>query len=289
MFESQQSDNGKTMDQKAVAEAPPPPSPTLSASDLMRAMGTSPRRIVLSGISATGIALAGNLFGVTSGLLAKFPEETVEATGLDTYFPVGDYKRIRTPDYTLVIPKEWVADAAVEMAKAQRRSRSLDYSKGSRNRAAGATTLPDAAFGPPGNRLMDNRSAAAADTNVSVISTPTPPNFRLRQIMGEASVGAQFLLDKFLAPAGSGRTATLLSVSESTSLMADQTLYYRFAYTIDRGERGVPLQSISIVAQQGTKSEFVCFTVVAPRETWETDFRAKLDKIADSFRLVARE
>jgi hypothetical protein len=58
-----------------------------SASDIMRALGTSPRRIFLSLTSATGIALAGNFLGVTSNLLTKVPEEVVEASQLDTYFP----------------------------------------------------------------------------------------------------------------------------------------------------------------------------------------------------------
>jgi hypothetical protein len=64
-------------------------SPTMTSKDYMRAMGTSPRRILLSGLSGAGIALAGNLFGVTSQLLKLVPEEQVEATGLDTYFPRG--------------------------------------------------------------------------------------------------------------------------------------------------------------------------------------------------------
>ena len=138
------------------------------------------------------------------------------------------------------------------------------------------------AFGPPGN-LLDDRSASG-DTNVSVIRTPTPPNFRLKQVMGEASTGAQFLLDNFLAPAGSGRKATLLSVQETTT--SDRALYYRFAYRIDRGERGVPLQAISIVAQADQSNEFVCLTVVAPADAWQTDFATKLNKIADSFRVT---
>ena len=116
----------------------------------MTALGTSPRRIFLSGLSATSISLAGNLFGVTSQLLTAFPEDQVAATGLDTYFPRGDYKRFRKADYSLVIPKEWVADTAVELAKAQRRSMPLDYSM----RTKSSAVLPDAAGGlAPGGQL----------------------------------------------------------------------------------------------------------------------------------------
>jgi hypothetical protein len=65
------------------------PKPELSANDLMLAMGTNPRRIAISFLSASGIALAGNFLGVTSKLLMAVNEDTVEATGLDTYFPRG--------------------------------------------------------------------------------------------------------------------------------------------------------------------------------------------------------
>lgn len=54
---------------------------------------------------------------------------------------LGDYKRFRGKGYTFVIPKEWVADTAVELAKAQRQAGTLDYKMG-RGREAGV--LPDA-------------------------------------------------------------------------------------------------------------------------------------------------
>jgi hypothetical protein len=63
----------------------------ISSGEIMRAMGTSPRRIFLSGLSASGIALVGNFLGVTSKLLTFVPESTVEASGLDTYFPRGTH------------------------------------------------------------------------------------------------------------------------------------------------------------------------------------------------------
>lgn len=56
----------------------PPPAPQLqrsfSSQELMAAMGTNPRRIAISLLSASGIALAGNLFGCTSRILTAFPE-----------------------------------------------------------------------------------------------------------------------------------------------------------------------------------------------------------------------
>ena len=113
--------------------------PTLD--DMMRALETSPRRIFLSTLSATGIALAGNLFGVTSNLLSLAPEDLVEASRLDTYFPRGDFKRVRTNGYSFLIPREWVADTSLELAKAQQRARSLDYGI---PRQSSTSLMPDA-------------------------------------------------------------------------------------------------------------------------------------------------
>ena len=121
------------------------PPPAATATDWMRLLGTSPRRIALSTLSATGIALAGNLFGVTSTVLSLVPEESVRATGLDTYYPRGDFKRYSSSLYTFVFPKEWIGDTALELQKVQRRTRPLDYSMGSAAAAARRETsvLPD--------------------------------------------------------------------------------------------------------------------------------------------------
>jgi hypothetical protein len=68
--------------------------PALSSRDLMRALGTSPRRIFVSSLSASGIALAGNFLGVTSRILTILPENIVELSGLDIYFPRGELRQV---------------------------------------------------------------------------------------------------------------------------------------------------------------------------------------------------
>ena len=153
---------------------------TMTTEQLMAAIGTSPRRIFLSLSSAAGIALAGNLFGVTSKLLEVVPEPAVEASGLDTYFPrgkafvgrptvercsnyvvgrfclvaifLGDFKRVKGRGYTFLIPKEWVADTFVELAKAQQRTRSLDYQM---TRPPRNSMLPDSGRYSSLNSLID--------------------------------------------------------------------------------------------------------------------------------------
>lgn len=56
-------------------------------------------------------------------------------------FYAGDYKRVKGKGYTFVIPKEWVGDTFVELAKAQRAVQPLDYKMKQGGRGA---TLPDA-------------------------------------------------------------------------------------------------------------------------------------------------
>lgn len=56
----------------------------------------------------------------------------------------GEYKRFKGSEYgyTFVYPKEWVGDTAVELAKAQRRAKALDYTMKSGRKST--NTLPDA-------------------------------------------------------------------------------------------------------------------------------------------------
>lgn len=62
---------------------------SMNTEQLMAAIGTSPRRIVLSFLSASTIALGANFLGITSHLLEALPDSAVEATGLDTFYPRG--------------------------------------------------------------------------------------------------------------------------------------------------------------------------------------------------------
>jgi hypothetical protein len=247
--------------------------------DLMLAMGTNPRRIFAGTLSATVIALAGNFLGVTSRLLMAIPEDRVEAFGIDTYFPRGDYKRCKTSEYSFVIPKEWVADTFVELAKAQRKIQPLDFSMGRRNSAGGYVTLPDSAFGPAG-RLNENGVSETGDTNVSVVVSSGLSGFTLQGNLGTPTNAAEKLLSLSIAPEGSGRTATLLGAVQDDSM-------YKFEYIVDRGELGPPLRNIAVIAASPAGDKLYTVTVVAPAEKWKhsnsgTQFR----KIADSFHLL---
>lgn len=312
----------RTEDQKATRadsstpESPPPapvPVPTttstaksartstenkMTTQQLMAGIGTSPRRIFVSLASSTAIALGANFLGITSKLLEAVPEATVEASGLDIFFPVGDYKRCRGKGYTFSYPTEWVADTTVELAKAQRQAGALDYSSKSKSNSM----LPDAAFGPPGN--LNARGVSAGDTNVSVLRSPVPAGFTLQALGTPVKVAEDFLMLS-LAPKGSGRTATLVNAVDD---LVDRQVY-QFEYTVDRGERGPPLRAISVVCVQGggggvgntnnrdimtpptaapATRTLLTLTVIAPQKEWTGVYETKLRKIASSFHPTAR-
>jgi len=281
----------------AVPEPDPEPDPATrqpkqqppTNQQVMRALGTSPRRIVLSLTASTGIALAANFLGVTSRLLSAVPEQKVEATGLDTFYPVGDYKRIRAASgnagYTLQIPKEWVADTTLELAKVQRRAGQLDYGMNPTNQRSTSPTattaapvLPDTAFGPPGR--LNARGVSMGDTNVSVLVSNVPAGFSLRGTLGTPSSAAETYLTKSLAPPGSGRTAALVEAWEDTDRRV-----YQFEYTVDRVERGPPLRAISVIAQRNGDT-LLTLTVIAPDREWIGTYETKLRKVASSFHLT---
>ena len=130
------------------------------------------------------------------------------------------------------------------------------------------------AFGPPGR--LDSRGVSQGDTNVSVIRTNLGPSFSLRAIMKSPTEGATVLLNKFLAPQGSGRTPTLLDASEVDGL-------YQFSYTVERVTGPPNLRAISILAQKG--GLLFTLTVVAPEAEWSGEFGTTLTRIASSFHL----
>jgi hypothetical protein len=187
-----------------------------------------------------------------------------------------------------VIPKEWLADTFVELAKAQRQTQSLDYTKTSRNNKSnrGEGTLPDAAFGPPGrlNKKGGLVVSEQGDTNVSVIVSTGLTGFSLQGTLGTSPTrAAETLLSVSLAPPGSGRVATLVDAVEDKNRGV-----YQFEYTVDRGERGPPLRNISVIGAGQNGDTLVTLTVVAPLKDWTRDeaYAAKLRKVASSFHLT---
>eukprot|EP00551_Chaetoceros_affinis_P012432 CAMPEP_0203676280 /NCGR_PEP_ID=MMETSP0090-20130426/24164_1 /ASSEMBLY_ACC=CAM_ASM_001088 /TAXON_ID=426623 /ORGANISM="Chaetoceros affinis, Strain CCMP159" /LENGTH=371 /DNA_ID=CAMNT_0050542795 /DNA_START=104 /DNA_END=1219 /DNA_ORIENTATION=+ len=293
--DSSTDDSSTPTGEKPLQISPPPqpavsrPRPTSISTPtpelMMRALNTSPRRIVLSSLASSAIALTANFCGVTSNILTQIPESTVEQTGLDTFYPRGDMKRFKSGEhqYTFVVPKEWVQDTAVELAKIQNRAAKLDYSmsmSSRRNTSGGAGAIPDVAYGPPG--YFNERGISQSDTNISTLVSPVTKGFTL-QSLGSPTEAAETLLRVSLAPPGSGKVATLLAACEEVRGMSN---LYQFEYRVDRGEKGLPLRAISIIAVRDGDI-LVTMTVVSLEREWEDEaFAAKLRKVAQSFKLT---
>lgn len=265
-----------------------------SPRQIMAMMGTSPRRIFLSLTSSTTIALAANFFGITSNILSALPEEYAEKSGLDSFYPRGDYKRVtvrgkgavnnlgivnNSGRCSFLIPKEWVADTGLALAQAQQQARALDYSM-TQQKSGGV--LPDAAYGPPGR--LDNQGLSNADTNVSVIVNNGVRNFSLASLGSDPTSAAEVVLSSKFGPRNG--TRTLVSATEERRGY-DNIPVYLFEYTVDRGERAVPLRAISVVAGSTAGDAFVTLTVVSPEEEWKKPFvDQRLRRVVGSFKLI---
>ena len=182
-----------------------------------------------------------------------------------------------------MIPKNWVADTFVELAKAQRNVKPLDYSMGSSKRRGGAgpTTLPDSAYGPAG-RLV-NGVSETGDTNVSVIVSSGLSGFTLPGTLGTPQDAAEKLLRLSIAPEGSGRIATLESAIEDKVRDA-----YEFEFVVDRGNPKLPpVRNLSVVAASPAGDKLYTLTVVSPVKSFENPKMAEqLRRIAKSFHLT---
>jgi hypothetical protein len=270
---------------------------TVTVDRAMSLLGTSPRRIFLSFASATTIALGTNFLGGTSALLSLVPEQIVERSSLDLFYPRGPFKRVRGVDpndyYSFLIPKSWVADTSLELAKAARRTKALDYTRKPKRSASSLDVIPDVAFGPPG-------SSSTSKTNVSVVVSKVMPGFTLRGVLGTPTNAANQLLQTSIAPQGSGRDATLLKASEE---FRGNSNVYQFEYWLDfisNNKNGTTdgveyldlsrrLRAISVISERGGDT-LITLTVVAPESEWQKDEQEKrtvseLRQIANSFKL----
>lgn len=211
--------------------------------------------------------MAANFVGITSALLNALPEDMLESSGLDTFYPRGNYKRYKTDLYTFVFPKQWVADASLELAKAQRRAATLDYRmRQSNNRLV--AQLPDAAFGPAGN--------TKGDTNVSVLRSNIPLESFAALKANILETEPEKYLSNLLAPEGSGRTVSLITA------MPNREESFKFEYLIEiRGKISLQLRAISVIA--APSDQLLTLTVVSPAENWTGQRDIQLRTIASSF------
>eukprot|EP00878_Enallax_costatus_P034339 GHUV01038065.1.p1 GENE.GHUV01038065.1~~GHUV01038065.1.p1 ORF type:complete len:220 (+),score=47.88 GHUV01038065.1:638-1297(+) len=113
----------------------------------------SARRAIIGGLTALGIALGGNLGGISSGLLGLDGGQFAAQLHLDVLVPVRGFKRCVDAGngFEFQYPAEWLADQTLYRRAVQRAeaARSLDPQPIRRRQREVAE--PSAAFGPAGS------------------------------------------------------------------------------------------------------------------------------------------
>lgn len=223
------------------------------------------------------IAVGGDLGGVTQTLLAASPE-TARRLKLDMLYPVDGFKRYVAPDrsYEFTYPKAWLADQALSLPKPGT-VRQLDGEFVPRAAAArrDRRTELDSAFGPPGGDRTEN---------VSVLRVRLNQGVDFVGMLGEPTAAAGRLLDTSIAPAGSGKTATL----DAARLRADGVLQFEYTVRFAEGTlmAGKIIRNQAAVAYNPRTGDLFTLTVLAPLSVWEAD-KSGLRQIASSFVLLS--
>lgn len=247
----------------------------------MALLGTNPRRLLLFGSLALGIAGVGDLFGVTSALLTASPPPVkafASKTRLDTYYLVGPLRRYVDDEFGFEVkyPRAWLGDQAVYVARTQNRARALAtdpsgdaFIKAGRSRRGPAAV---AAFGPAAGTFAENLSVFSA----------TVPGVSLAALGASPAAAAQRLLDVSIAPPSSGKTAALLAASARPDGL------FAFEYTLALptrrdGAPGAVLHNLAVAAAR--PDELLTCTILCKEDDWP-DREAAFREAAASFKLT---
>lgn len=232
------------------------------------------RRLVVSGLTATAIALGGNLFGVTSWLLGLDGGRLAESSRLDVLVPVAGFRRCLDVQngFTFVYPARWLADQTLYRRYAERveRQAALDPPSLARERTRrAAAPEPAAAYGPAGS---------SGEENISVVVAPIRDGFTLQR-MGSPEEAAQRFLDTTVAPEGSGRTARLLGAGSRRDASGQLYYWQEFIVQSDAFSR----HNLSVYSARNG----LLYTLNAqcPEERWAAD-EAAFRRAADSFTIL---
>lgn len=235
------------------------------------------RRSMAVGALATGVALGGDLFGVTRGLLSLFPDAARRAR-LDVIYPVRGFRRFVAADgaYELLRPSEWLADQVLALPRPGDVVPLDTGGLAPRSRRKGRGAALDAAFGPPGGDRTEN---------LSVIRARVSGALDLSALFADPTAAAQSLLASTIAPEGSGKRATLINAARREDGVI------QFAYAVEFGPgtalEGQVINNEACVAYLPQSRELLTLTVLAPAAEW-ADGRSgpMLRAVAPSFRLL---
>mmetsp|Transcript_13780 Transcript_13780/g.41609 ORF Transcript_13780/g.41609 Transcript_13780/m.41609 type:complete len:256 (-) Transcript_13780:655-1422(-) len=147
------------------------------ATDFVKWGGTLPsgRRAVIGGLTGLGIALVGNLGGLSSFLLSLDGGALAGRLRADVLIPVRGYRRALNTNtgYEFLYPSPWLVDQRLfrRAAEQAEKRRSLDppalrAQRGGEDRRVAE---PQVAYGPPGT---------SGEENVSIIAAPIQSPFR---------------------------------------------------------------------------------------------------------------
>eukprot|EP00879_Flechtneria_rotunda_P006547 GHRR01006880.1.p1 GENE.GHRR01006880.1~~GHRR01006880.1.p1 ORF type:complete len:308 (+),score=105.40 GHRR01006880.1:460-1383(+) len=229
------------------------------------------RRAAVGGLTAVAIALGGNLGGITSWLLGLDHGQLAGKLHLDVLVPVSGFKRCvdNGNGYEFQYPAEWLADRTLLYRAAQRAEAARGLDPPALKQQRRQVVEPSAAFGPAGS---------SGEENISVIVAPIFEGFKL-QGLGTPSSAAQQFLDTIAAPAGSDKTAILLSAQQRSG--ANSTLYYQFEFIITAPT--FSRHNVAVLASQGNL--LYTLTAQCPESRWQED-GDRLQQAAASFRLM---
>lgn len=239
----------------------------------------SPRRVALGGLACLGIALGGNLFGITSILLAIDGGRIARNTRIDAFVPIKGYKRCvdYQTGFEFLVPEAWLADQSLYRRYAERleRERSLDPPSlrlNPRRIRSSEVPEPSAAFGPPGG---------IGEDNISVIVATIRDGFSLER-MGTPQEAAERFLSTTVAPEGSGKIAVLLGAGSRRDSV-DGELYYQMQFTVESPGRWKRHN----VAVYGARNGLL-YTLNAQctEKRWSPEIEGQFATAANSFRIL---
>lgn len=236
----------------------------------------SPRRLLLSGLTATSITLFGNFLGVSSFLLGLDDGRTAAKLRLDALIPVHGYKRCLDTQngYEFVYPASWLADQRLYRRYAERieREAALDPPALARERRRRRSEAPEpsAGFGPPGGTGEDN---------ISVIVAPIRDGFKLEN-MGSPQEAAQLFLDNTVAPPGSDKVAHLVNAAAKRDDSGE--LYYQMEFTVESPGRW---QRHNVAVYGARNGLLFTLNAQCAQERWAA-LKDQFSTAAASFRII---
>lgn len=252
----------------------------LNVVELVNYGGTLPdrRRLLVGGSSAAAIALGGNLFGMTSGLLGIDGGTFARSSRLDVLFPIKGFKRCvdYQNGYEFIYPSNWLADQRLYRRYAERieRERPLDMPPIRPTTKRNIVKYdPSAGFGPPNGNGEDN---------ISVVAAPIMPGFSITGL-GDPSAAAQSFLDSTIAPPGSDKNALLLNSGSRKTKNGDIVYWFEFTVEKTTGSSRWKRHNVAVIGSRD--NALYTFNAQCSESRWEA-LKAKYLDAANSFNMI---